>query len=270
MNAIVFTITNDYTDALRVFLYSYKLHNKYKPQCVVLEEEPITQENKNKILSIYKNTVFIKISKDYTFERKFKRRKWKINPANRFDIFTLPYDKIIFFDADMIVSKSIENLFELNMDFGAVYHPNPDGSHSNVLLPGSKFLKNKLFDFNKSFNAGVMIISKKFLNKTTQNNLFELYKSADWLGNQGPLNYYFNDKVELLPSDYFVSTPYLSESNILSGKIFHYAGEKKPWLVRSNNIEDNFDSGIISSASNRILLLKILTRYKQLLNKIND
>lgn len=268
--SIVFTITNNYTDALRVFLYSYTLHNKYRPPCIIIEEESITVDNKNKIISIYPNTLFKEVQGNYIFERKFKRRKWTINPANRFDIFTLDCDRIIFFDADMIVCKSIEALFDMPVEFGAIYHPNPDGTHSKVLSPKSKFLKNKKFDYSRSFNAGVMIIDKKYLNRDVQNNLFEIYKSADWLGNQGPLNYYFNDKVTLLPSDYFVSTPHLTEANIISGKIFHFAGEKKPWLTKNNNIEDNFDSGIVTSSKDRLLLLKVLTKYKQALNKLND
>lgn len=267
---MVFTITNDYTQALMVFLYSFIQHNKIRPQCVVIQEEPLSKTNKDKILSIYRDTVFKMVKGDYSFNKKFKRRKWRINPANRFDIFTLKYDKIIFFDADMIVCKTIEYLFDVDVMFGAIYHPNPDGSHSKVLVPGSKFLKNKPYDFTKSFNAGVMVIDKKYLNKQVQNDLFELYKSADWLGNQGPLNFYFNNKVNILPSDYFVSTPHLNDKNLLDGRIFHFAGEKKPWLTRSNNIEDNFDSGIVSSIKERVLLLKVLTKYKQTLNKIND
>jgi lipopolysaccharide biosynthesis glycosyltransferase len=269
-NAMVLTITNDYADALRVFLYSYKQNNEYRPQCVVIEEEEITQENKNKILDIYPGTEFKCVDRDYSYNHKFKRRKWAINPANRFDIFTLPYDRIVFFDADMIVCKCVEELFQLPVKFGAVYHPNPDGSHSKTLVPNSKFLKNMNYDFAKSFNAGVMVISKDFLTKKTQDELFEVYKMADWLGNQGPLNFYFNKQVTLLSSNFFVSTPFINESNIISGKIFHYAGERKPWLTTSNNIEDNFDKGIVASAKNRILLLKLLTKYRQVLNKLND
>lgn len=267
---MVFTITNDYVDALRVFLYSYLQYNKLTPPCVIIEEENITQYNKSEIKKIYPNVIFKTVCNNYSFDRTFKRRKWRINPAKRFEIFTLQYDSIVFFDADMIVCGNIEHLFSNPVAFGAVYHPNPDGLHSKLLCSGSKFLKNKNFNFDKCFNAGVMVINKQFLCEEVRLGLFKIYKSANWLGNQGPLNLYFNNLVTLLPAEYFISTPFITDSKLKNGLIFHYAGENKPWLTTSNNIEDNFDSGIVSSIKERVLLLKILTKYKQILNKIND
>jgi lipopolysaccharide biosynthesis glycosyltransferase len=267
-NAIVFTITNDYIKALEIFLISYRVHNSYTPDCVVFEEEPITLDAKNIISNVYPKTTFIKLNSNFEYERNFERRKWLINPANRFNIFLLKkYDKIIFFDADMVIVNNIEKLFYIKNEFSAVYHPDPDGIRSNNLCLSCDYSNKINFDFNKTFNAGLMVIGNEYLNEQTANNLFDIYKQKDWLGNQGPLNYYFNSKVNLLNSNYFVSTPFLNKNLYESGIIFHFAGNKKPWFTNSFQLEDNFDKHVIDCNKDRVLLLKLLNKYMKYDNK---
>jgi lipopolysaccharide biosynthesis glycosyltransferase len=263
-DAIVFTITNNYTRGLEIFLHSYKLKNNYRPDCIIIEEEPILDSNKQKIVDIYPNSVFKSPSRGFDIKKTFWRRKWSINPANRFSIFLIKnYEKIIFFDADMIVTDNIESLFSLKEDFSAVYHPHPDGLRSNILYPHSSYAEKTDFNFTNTFNAGLMVISKTFLNETTANNLFSIYKERDWLGNQGPLNVYFNSKVNIIDSKYFVSTPFLDKDNYAVGKIFHFAGSKKPWTTMSLRLEDNFEEFIFENNSNRLSLQKLLIKYRK-------
>jgi lipopolysaccharide biosynthesis glycosyltransferase len=263
-DAIVFTATNDYIRGLQVFLYSYIVKNKYRPDCIIIEENVITDSNKQKILNIYPNSSFIKPSNTFDIKKSFERRNWLINPASRFSIFLIKdYEKIIFFDADMLVVDNIEDLFNIKEDFSAVYHPHPDGLRSNVLHLHSDYVEKAGFNFAKAFNAGLMIISKAVLTENTANSLFCLYKEIDWLGNQGPLNIYFNSKVNIIDPNYFISTPFLNEYNFYTGKVFHFAGNKKPWLTTSFQLEDNFEEFIFKNNNNRLLLLKLLVKYRK-------
>jgi lipopolysaccharide biosynthesis glycosyltransferase len=263
-DAIVFTITNDYIRGLQIFLYSYTLKNSYRPDCIIIEEETITDNNKLKILHIYPNSTFIKPNNIFNLKKPFKRREWTINPANRFTVFLIKdYEKIIFFDADMLVTSNIENLFDIKEDFSAVYHPHPDGLQSNILNLQSAYVEKAGFNFTKAFNAGLMVISRAFLNETTANSLFSIYKQTDWLGNQGPLNIYFNSAVNIIDSNYFVSTPFLDKNNYTAGKIFHFAGNKKPWESTSLLLEDNYEKFIFENNVNRLLLQKLLIKYKR-------
>ena len=163
----------------------------------------------------------------------------------------------------MIVTDNIESLFSLKEDFSAVYHPHPDGLRSNILYPHSSYAEKTGFNFTNTFNAGLMVISKAFLNEATANSLFSIYKERDWLGNQGPLNVYFNSRVNIIDSKYFVSTPFLDKDNYTVGKIFHFAGSKKPWTTASLQLEDNFEEFIFENNKNRLLLLKLLIKYKK-------
>jgi lipopolysaccharide biosynthesis glycosyltransferase len=263
-DAIVFTITNDYARGLQIFLYSYKLKNNYRPDCIIIEEETITDSNKQKILDIYSNSTFIKPNDAFSIEKSFTRRKWLINPASRFSIFLIKdYERIVFFDTDMLVTDNIEGLFDIKEDFSAVYHPHPDGLRSDILHMHSDYAEKTGFNFAKAFNAGLMVISKTVLNKNTAGDLFSIYKEANWLGNQGPLNVYFNSKVNIIDSNYFVSTPFLNIDNYITGKIFHFAGNKKPWLTKSIQLEDNFEEFIFKNNSNRLSLQKLLIKYKK-------
>jgi lipopolysaccharide biosynthesis glycosyltransferase len=263
-DAIVFTVTNDYIRGLQIFLYSYKVNNNYRPDCIVIEEEPISDDNKQKIIDIYPGATFIKPDNTFNIKKTFCIRKWTINPAYRFSIFLIKnYEKIIFFDADMVVTDNIESLFNIKEDFSAVFDPYPDGTHSSIIYDGSEYMKNKNFNSANTFNAGLMVISKAFLNESTANSLFSIYKENNWLGNQGPLNIFFNKEVNIINSNYFVSTPFLNKNNLTTGKIFHFCGEKKPWTTTSMQLEDNYNEYVINHNSDRLLLLKLLIKYRK-------
>lgn len=263
--ALVFTVNNEYIDALEVFLKSYLEHNAICPDIKIIQEEDITQENKIKILNLYNNVEFIRPSISNNFEST-ERRLWKINPLNRYSLFDIRgYNKLLFLDADMVVLRSIEDLYNLNVDFGAVYHPYPDGKDSKLITEGSIFFNNK-FDHSKSFNGGIMLIDKKFINDNLKNELISISTSYKWLGNQGPLNVRFNNVVSLLDTSYFVTTPHLTAENLQTAKMLHFGGVKKPWFNKSIDLRENFDDHVLSSVPRRTLLLNALLKYKRYLN----
>jgi len=265
-NAIVFTVTNNYVLGLKVFLKSYLACNNTMFDAVVYEEEPIAIENKESLLKIYPKIKFLTYKNNISGKIN-GIRKWAINPFNRFEIFNLDYDKIVFFDTDMIVLSKIDELMNFNIGFGAVYHSYPDGVESAVLTKDFTY-NNKKFNHRKSFNAGLMVISRKYLASNIYDELINVANTYEWLGNQGPLNVVFNDKVELLDNSYFVTTPEITSKLYLSAKILHFAGEKKPWTNSSYDLEENFNHHVFETVNDRTVLLKSLLRYKKILKEV--
>ena len=265
-NAIVFTLTNSYTAALKVFFKSYIYFNNKIVKAVVFEEEPITQQNKDALKLIYPDISFISFSSQIPYISTL-RRKWEINPYNRFDIFKLNYDKIIFFDTDMLVLSKIDNLFNLSEPFGAVYHKYPDGVDSDILNASFSY-NNKTFNFANSFNAGLMVISREFLSNEVYKELVKISVSHKWLGNQGPINVFFNDKVKLLDDRFFVTTPEITPALFKNAKILHFAGEVKPWFNNNYDLLDNFNHHVLETVEDRTVLLKCLYKYKKFLKEV--
>jgi len=259
MHAIVFTVSNSYIPALRVLISTIKRNMTVKADFIVIEEEDILSENKFFLRDVF----FVKPKLNH-FAQQDGRRLWKINPLNRFSIFKIKnYDKIIFLDADMICLSNIDELFTLNCDFGAVYHPYPDGYGSQTIH------KYNLFDYSKAFNAGLMIINKKFLCDSVYESLIYLSKKEEWLGNQGPLNIYFNDKVTILPSNYFLTTPLIKTKDLTNIKFLHFGGSKKPWLTKDMDMKTNFSDFVLKSVADsmgplgHMVLIKLLYKYKK-------
>lgn len=270
--ALVTTITNNYIPAMQVLLSSIEKHTTRQFKFIAIEEEPILESNKI-LFKKYNNVHFSAPLYDAPNIKNNGKRCWNINPANRFSIFLLEgYKKIIFLDSDMICLSNIDELLDCNVLFGAVYHPHPDGYGSTNIPSHNELYKD--FCHEKSFNAGLMVIDSTFLNKKVVNELIKISDQSCWLGNQGPLNIFFNKHVTLLPSNYFLSTPYITSNNFNDIKFLHYGGSKKPWSTSSMDMKDNYSDFVIRNVANNMgtlghmVLLKLLYKYKKALHKL--
>lgn len=156
---------------------------------VIIELNPLSETSKNNILKLYPKVVFKSINLDdypkTEYDRKY--RVWDYNCGLRFDIFLLEeYDKIIFYDCDIIFNIDMRPLLAKKAVFGA------------VARPATRMLQ---FNGKKGFSAGLLLINKKFLNKKTRSSLIKLLKqpppyderitSKKWIGNEPLLNNFF-------------------------------------------------------------------------------
>lgn len=258
--AYVSTLTEDYVLGLKVFIKSILLNNPATNfDYVVLEEEPISEKSKAELKKLYGNFKFKNIElTDYTNISFSGIRQWKINPANRLEIFTLSeYDKVIFFDVDMLCTGDISILHTTPGDFLACYHPMAN-------------IERDMLGFIDGFNCGVMVIDKKYLNQQTVKDMFNIMKSKQWLGNQSTFNLYFKNEYKLLPKEYFLSTPFINETNFVNAKIFHFAGEVKPWSnletqpTNEKYLESKYCEYVLKETNN-ILLYRLLLKYNSVL-----
>lgn len=222
------TINKKYVPGAIKFLKSLLKHNphyNYLYNFFIIDDS-LDEEDKNKIIAVYKNINFLPIRNlDYEYNSlSNKWRDWGFNCYNRFDIFLLNCDKLIFFDLDMLVFSNLDELINTNCDFGSVQAP------EEFILdhPNKKY-----------FDGGLMIISKKYLNNKTRQSLIEISKERKWTSDEPVLNTFFKD-VYWLPKKYNVLTSEFNKFKDIA--ILQYVGHKKPWY--SKKLIENFDEFI--------------------------
>lgn len=202
------------------------------PICVI-EWGNLSNESKQSIWNLYPDVIFHRV--DLTeYNQKFDstHRTWNYNCNVRYDVFALDgFDRVIYFDTDIIFQIDARHLLEFDVDFGA------------CLMPNIKFFEQ--VESDKIFNAGLMSIGKKFLNKKTKLDLLNLANSKppliklhtnNWVGNQPILNNFFANDLFAIP-DRFNFLVDRFDTNTLKDSIlknFHFIGHEKPWISNSN------------------------------------
>ena len=186
------------------------------------------------LTKLYSNIQFKKINLNIQDNVKNKFREWKYNVFVKLELFKeIDYDRIYFFDFDIIVNSNIEKFFSFECDFGAIKAP----------LCSYKYL----FNVENYFDAGVLIVGKKYINNETYSTLKELSVKREWAGNEPLLNDFFYNKTTFLCKEYNTLTVD-TINNINDSSIFQFVGAQKPWhkgtfskkftkmALRNNNI----------------------------------
>lgn len=138
------------------------------------------------------------------------------------------FDKILFLDSDLIVTSSLQDLYEqdiTNYSLAAV---------EDIGIP--QYLPKHItkLGLNKYFNAGVLLLNlKKMRNNNFETN-FQTYinnHSKDLLfQDQDVLNVLCQNDVLFIDSKFNQqTTPQNQDTKKNIGTIIHYAGKKKPW-----------------------------------------
>lgn len=147
------------------------------------------------------------------------------------------YDKVVYLDADMIIQKNIDNLFEK--------------PHMSAVNAGG-LLNDEWVDLN----SGLMVIEP---NKNTFNDMIKKINilKPEGCGDQDFLNSYYpewKDKSELhLDHRYNIFHFHLDEYNEKFGYnlddiyVIHYIGKKKPWNMKEE-IRKLEDSSLLNKA----------------------
>lgn len=142
------------------------------------------------------------------------------------------YDKIIYLDADIIVTKNIDHLFYTEAAFSAVRScAYVVDTHKNT---AQAFLR------DNHFNAGVLVLTP---NKKTYDDLMEQkeFTNDDDGSDQSLLNIYFRHTWNRLPQIYNATRrlmnvmPDLWKEMEQDIHIIHYAAKEKPWLRKELN-----------------------------------
>lgn len=231
---ICFTTTLDdkYLSGFLITLNSILLSSPtFNYDVIIFEWGELSDESKNVIKKLYNKVSFKMVDVDFYKTHQFDDtfRKWTYNPNYRFDIFTLnEYDRVVFFDSDMIFEIDVEELLKYDVDFGACSVPAGRISQINNRM---------------GFDAGLMTISKKYLTDEVKMSLIEIanstppfennLKTRNWFGNEPILNTYFLDKITWLPNKFDLIVSEITIHDLKNKNNYQFTGHNKPWYGKT-------------------------------------
>jgi|694.fasta_scaffold39212_3 lipopolysaccharide biosynthesis glycosyltransferase len=254
------TLNDLYFEGFLTFFESLKTHNpKFNLPYYIFAWGDLSSKNIEYLHNLYTNFEIKNIDNTKYDGVKYSTRfrDWNINCVNRFEILSLSdYDRVIFFDVDMLIIKNLDELFQFDGDFCACEEP------KDILIDHPAVFNQSL----KTFNGGLMLFSKKYLNKETQDGLISIALQKKWSSDEPILNTFFtNDKVTFLPDTYLVTMHGITEKTFSSAKILHFVGEKKPW--NKGGLPDKYDRNCVRGLVDKTLLFKVDLKYRQYYNK---
>ena len=153
------------------------------------------------------------------------------------------YSKVLFLDSDMLIVKTVKEVFEMDGAFSAsaescwyfgkgrrtdTYESMADG------IPTALFLKNPV-------NSGFMVIDKQYINEKNYNSLIDMIRPELWFkkntlhADQLIINLFFKDRISLLDASYnfrpTLADEIKAKDNLSfeDAKIIHYYRQYKPW-----------------------------------------
>jgi lipopolysaccharide biosynthesis glycosyltransferase len=276
MNAAFTTVLDDkYFPGFLMTLNSMlKVSKNFSYDIIILDWGELAEDNKEIIKGMYKNIQFRNVDKHFYENHQYDEtwRKWTYNCNYRFDIFTYSeYDRIVFFDSDILFEIDVEEILKYDVDFGSC-----DAGIGRVTQINGR----------QGFDGGIMSIGKKFLNENTRQELLNIanqlapfdpnIKSKKWVSDEPILNTYFLDKMVWLPEEFNMVISKLNNTNIKRKNNYQFTGHNKPWY--GEKLEDRFSSFNFSEIVKnetpymvKVILRKISNKYdvevKDLLNK---
>lgn len=246
MSKIAFTTVLDdkYLPGFLVTMNSILRRNKnFNYDVIVLDWGELSEESKKVMKSLYSNLYFREVDKDLyrTHVYDETHRVWTYNCNYRFDIFTFTeYDRVVFFDCDMIFQSPIDELLNWDVDFGACAAQ-----------------KNGVSQINREigFDGGLMSVGKKYLNLETRDALLDIATQPApddvyihtnlWVSDEPILNTHFLDKMVWLPEKFNFLIAKLDRKTIEEANNLQFAGHNKPWY--GTTTADRFSKHAVNS-----------------------
>lgn len=231
---------------------------------IILEWGELSNISKEVILKLYNKVYFKKVNCELYQNQEYDDtwRKWTYNCNYRFDIFTLDqYDRVVFFDSDIIFEIDVNELLKYDVDFGAC---------------GAGLGRVTQIGDIEGFDGGIMSIGKKYLNKQTRDELIKIanspapndksIKTNKWVSDEPILNTYFLDKITWLPEEFNFLVSKADNVNIKRSNNYQFTGYNKPWY--SNKLEEQFNEFAFDCIKKndktfmtKIVLRKIVNKY---------
>jgi len=249
--ALTTIITNSYTLGCKAMINSFLKFNNFKGDIVIYCCDK--KINKN-LFKIYKNVKFIDIynlnfNKENFYNKTYCTLNNEYNANNRFEIFKLKYDQILFVDSDVIFNGNTLSLLQ---------------PHNKFLVVSSSPQHKKSVSKKQYFDAGIMSISKKFLSLKIYNKILKFSKFKKFRDDEEILNLFFKNNVTFINKKFNTLTHEIKTSAFKKYKAIQFVGEKKPW--HGNKIEECFDAFNIKEILKNKNGLLILTKLKKLYN----
>ena len=238
--AVCSVISNSHLIYLKVFIYSILRHNpKFDREYVVFYKDgDIAEVDFNQLKKIYKNFIFKKIPTEKYREKigethaKQSKHSQSIRlwTYYRIEMFSLiEYDQIIWFDVDMLVINSLDDLFKMRYNEGILACEDIIAKH---------IVKDNRYERDHKVQGGLVVLGKDIISSNVYNDLLNLLKHSDKfkLNDQSMFSEYFGrqGKIKKLSIVYNCGQKlYLRRReniklNLENTKIIHFAGSQKP------------------------------------------
>ncbi len=249
--AIATVTSQDFVPGTLVLIHSFLKHNPWFDGDIVIICDSLEADQKQ-LFQIFPKVIFKKPGDDLLLRiGHLCRNLPKLLPKRKrfysIEAFNLEgYDKLLFFDSDMLVTSDLSEVFEQQTVLMAC-SDNPYDKQDKIRdkltfkrLPPDEIAGNPQI-LAKTFNAGFMVVDKIFLNKESYESLKQLISTEVFSKirthntDQVVLNLHFDNKVTFLPAGYNLilsQSPELIETKKLSPyeiKVLHFTGKYKPW-----------------------------------------
>ncbi len=245
---LVTVTSEDYVQWSLTMIYSFVKSNDWFTGDIVLICNHLPDELKQRFL-VFQHVRFVqpsdlllkKISDLCTHIPAFSRLSPLFYSLETFKLSG--YSKVLFLDSDMLIVKTVKEVFEMDGAFSAsaescwyfgkgrrtdTYESVADG------IPTPLFLKNPV-------NSGFMVIDKQHINEQNYNALIDMIRPELWVekntlhADQLIINLFFKDSISLLDASYnfrpTLAHEIKAKDNISfeDAKIIHYYRQYKPW-----------------------------------------
>lgn len=219
MRIALCTMLNDaFIPGYIAFIKSITKHNFIDYDFIVLDSN-LSGSAKKIINAYYNKIIFRKINYNKYNNVNFSKTADSLKETfYKLDIFSIrEYDRVVFFDMDMIVMGDICEVLGCCADIAAVNGYNPGGD----CLRGD-------------INSGLLVLNKNVLNNNVYNSLIAIAEQGHSMPDQKTINGYFQKNIFILPKKYNVEKRMFytqKMKDVLNDiRILHFVA-KKPWLA---------------------------------------
>lgn len=248
---IAMMVNDAFIEGAVTFLFSLRRHNPWLDADLVVFHSrnwlPLSTHSRALLAGVHPRPRFLEVDEglydniDFApaedhFNRQAEGRRHcgKIMYA-KFHVFGLAaYDRVVYFDSDLLCTGDVRPLFEVEADLAACRRGIVwDDGMRNVVATG-----------DHCFNAGVLSIGRRYLGDHMMPALLEAGAEGHWMGDQGALYRYFEGKaVRYLDSRYNANADHFTEwhtgpiQDFEDASIIHIT-RKKPWEKEAHEKDD--------------------------------
>ncbi len=256
---IAMMVNDAFIEGAVTFLFSLREHNPWVDADLVIFHSrnwlPLSDHSRELIAAVYPEPRFIEVDEGAYEKIDFGPAEEHFNALAagrqhcgkimyvKFQVFGLDeYDRVVYFDSDLLCNGDVRPLFETEADLA--------GCRRGIVWDDA--MKNVVASGDHSFNAGVLSIGRRHLGPQMLPALLEAGAEGHWMGDQGALYRHFEGHpVEYLDARYNANADHFTRwhsgpiQELDDASIIHMT-RKKPWEKEAHEKDpcDRFWDGV--------------------------
>lgn len=214
---IVYVADKNYTEYLKQSIKSYRKYNP-KAKIVIVSESPMPYGDENVIIPLYKQ-----------FRNRGEGDRITNTAYLKLFLTQLPYDKIIYVDADTICQSTLNNLWDMPCEYINICESHNYGKIQAEALGVEKYGCSGMMVMNLD-----KLRSINFTNKCVEIEMRYPTPSSGWQHDETCINVAMKEKLKFIDKkwDYCHNRTYDEQIKEEEAKILHYIGKDKEDMLR--------------------------------------